>query len=657
MAAEVDDLRAALSALGVPALGRFLREGLGFRVVARGAGASWRREGELWRLEGTGLAVRPKVATVGSHGVAVQSLTLTNEDAHPSPPISVLDVLHLPLTVRMKDAPRAWAFGNGMAEGIYPSRAFNEVEVCFGRACQSDPKSQQWTRWWTGKRWFTLGEGRSTFDRSMYLPILQVDWEDEGGAIGLWAALEWSGRYDLQFGTMEDWQFLLRGGPAVKGMVLDPGEALELPAVHVGVYRGTPEDGHNSIRRYIRDVIAPDVDGRRPWPYVAYHHWFGMYEKVSDELLRAQADVAARLGVEYFELDAGWYANDGERYFEGIGNWERVDERKFPQGVEPLARYVRSKGMRFGMWFEPERGRKGSDIVREHPDWFWGGPDAVNLCADLTRREVQDGLIDLLSRWCQRLDVRWVRWDGALSPEDFWDAVDPTGKVQFRYLEGLYRVIDTLLARFPGLLFDNCGGQGRRKDFAALRRSGTTMYDQAEDPHIARRMQTAAARILPPHMTHLSICMSPGDGDDTIGPLDLISRMAGAFSLSGHISEWSDGQIAMVRRHLDAFRSYRHLLSGDFHRLSPIPRSAGDWDVVQFLDPGTGEALVLAFRMRGGTGSMTIVPKRLRPEARYEVVDPFAERVVAMLSAEELTRGFELELPPDSAAARHLRPL
>jgi hypothetical protein len=43
--------------------------------------------------------------------------------------------------------------------------------------------------------------------------------------------------------------------------------------------------------------------------------------------------------------------------------------------------------------------------------------------------------------------------------------------------------------------------------------------------------------------------------------------------------------------------------------------------------------------------------------ARYEVVDPFAERVVAVLTAEELARGFELELAPDSAAARHLRPL
>ena len=109
--------------------------------------------------------------------------------------------------------------------------------------------------------------------------------------------------------------------------------------------------------------------------------------------------------------------------------------------------------------------------------------------------------------------------------------------------------------------------------------------------------------------------------------------------------------------HLDAFRSYRHLLSGDFHPLSPIPRSAGDWDVVQFLDPATSGALVLAFRMRGGTDSMTVVPTRLRPKVRYEVVDPFAEGVVAVLSAEELTHGFALKLAPDSAAARHLRPL
>ena len=257
------------------------------------------------------------------------------------------------------------------------------------------------------------------------------------------------------------------------------------------------------------------------------------------------------------------------------------------------------------------------------------------------------------------LDVRWLRWDGAVSPEDYWDEIDPTGKVQFAYLEGLYRVLDTLLERFPGLMLDGGGAQGRRKDFATLRRLGTIVaHDHPEDSHICRLVQTAGARILPPHLMHTSICMSPGDGDNTIGPLELISRLAGAFSLSGHISEWSAEHTALVRGYLDGFRSYRHLLTGGFYRLTPCPRTADDWDVVQFLDPDSGEAVALAYRVRGETDAMTVRPRRLCPDAAYEVLDPFSGQAIATRSGEQLeAHGLELDLQPDSAVARHLRPL
>jgi len=334
------------------------------------------------------------------------------------------------------------------------------------------------------------------------LAAWQADGRPTGPQTGLWTALEWSGRWELVFGTEQrDGRFVFRGGPRVKGLVLAPGESLRLPKAHLGIFGGpgiSYEDGLNAVRRYIAEAVSPDIEGRRPWPTIAYHDWFGIEETVTDSLLRKQADRAAELGTEYFEVDASWYAGAGQNFSDGVGNWERVDTTKFPQGLEPISQYVRSKGMRFGLWFEPERGRKGSDWHRQHPDWYWDCGHPFNLHLDLTRTDVQDALVQMLSSWIEKLDIRWLRWDYNQPPGAFWDRVDPTGKIQFAYVAGLYRVRETLLSRFPNLNIDTCASGGNRIDFGVLRSSCTMVIsDHAEDPHICRLMQTGGARIFP----------------------------------------------------------------------------------------------------------------------------------------------------------------
>ncbi|MGH2371073.1 MAG: alpha-galactosidase, partial [Chloroflexota bacterium] len=345
-----------------------------------------------------------------------------------------------------------------------------------------------------------------------------------------------------------------------------------------------------------------------------------------------------------------------ENFANGVGNWERVDEAKFPNGLEPLAEYVRAKGMHFGLWFEPERGRRGSDWVTQHPSWYWDIGNPVNLQLDLTQHEVQNAVIELLSGWISRLDIRWLRLDYNQQPGPFWDNADPTGKVQFAYVEGLYRVWDTLLARHPNLLIDNCASGGNRIDFGTLRRSGTMVIsDHAEDPHVCRLMQTGGARVFPANYMNSSVYVGPLDGD-AVGPLELISRLAGSITLCGHIARWSPAQVERVRRYLDGYRSYRHTLMGDFYRLTDYPRHASDWDVVQFHDRPSGEAVVLAYRLRGTQQTQTVFPKRLDPHTTYVVVDPFSGATPERFTGRDLAeQGLPLTLDRDSGLVRHLK--
>ena len=653
-------LRDVLARLGPGGADEFLKDAPGFRFRAPDADLTPERIDDTatrFRLGETGLIAHVTIEFSGELGVAVQAVRITNESVQPSPAIKEIDAFFLPLEVTAGDCPRACGFGGGLTNGFYPPRAYRPEEVSFGEARDGVP-GVGYHRWWLGKGRYQLDSLESGRSSSPNLPVMFVGWGAPGGETGLWAALEWSGRWRLMFGSERDWRFLFCGGPRVKGLRLEPGETLRLPRVHVGICAGAFESVSNSIRRYVAEALAPDVAGRRPRPVVAYNHWFGLHEKISEELLVRQVDRAAELGLEYFVVDAGWYAATGELFSTGVGNWQRVDESKLPRGLEPVAERVKSRGMGFGLWFEPERAYRGSDLLTQHPEWFWDtGGNSPHL--DLTRRDAQDGVIELLCEWVSRLDIRWLRWDNNQAPGPFWDAADPTGKVQFAYVEGLYRVLDELLRRNPNLMIDNCASGGNRVGFGTLHRCGTMVIsDHAEDHHLCRIMQTGGARVLPGNYMNSSLYVGELDAARSATPLALLSRMAGAITINGHIANWTRRQAGLVRKHVDAFKGYRHLLMKDFHCLAGYPGGETDWDVVQFIDPGTTESVIFAYRVRGETTAMKITPRRLDAARVYEVSDPFSARKPRRLSGSELiAKPMRLGLKPESGAVRHLKPL
>ena len=82
------------------------------------------------------------------------------------------------------------------------------------------------------------------------------------------------------------------------------------------------------------------------------------------------AEAAARLGVERYVLDDGWFR--GRRNDQaGLGDWY-VDEDLWPAGLTPLIDAVTGHGMEFGLWVEPEMVNEDSDLARAHPDWIAG---------------------------------------------------------------------------------------------------------------------------------------------------------------------------------------------------------------------------------------------------------------------------------------------
>lgn len=533
-----------------------------------------------------------------SFRAAIVTVALRNENDASSPPLTCVHPLSLrwsspkhPILVR--------TVGGGMTYGFYPSPAYQERTMQF-LSFGSEP--------------ITIESGPDGRSSNKDLPFLALSM----GRAGVVTGMEWSG---LWFMSVHSPFVSLTGGIPVSGLRLEAGETLELPSVHLVFFEGELDDGGNAFRRYLYERHCPKLNGELVLPPVSYDHWFGVGCDFDEAFMRRQVDRCAELGVEYFVLDAGWYAGCGRggQFSTGVGNWLRVDAAKFPDGLEPLAEYVRSKGMRFGMWFEVERAHRQSDMACEHPDWFFDiGDDYLHL--DLTKREVQDGIIDIISGWVRRLDVRWIRYDYNIGPKPFWEDADRTGKVQFRYVQGLYRVLDELMERHLDLLIECCASGGRRVDLGTLKRAHTIWFsDHTDEPHVCRFMQTGANRFLPGNLLNSAVPTHLGGGDLGRTTLDFVSRMVGAFSVDGDVASWSSELTLKVRRLVDIYKGFRHLLVKDFYPLTPHPKHPDEGEVVLFVSRAKDEAVLLAFRMPNEPTKRVVKLRGLSPDATYTV--------------------------------------
>ena len=92
----------------------------------------------------------------------------------------------------------------------------------------------------------------------------------------------------------------------------------------------------------------------------------------TEEKLTPIVDEAQRLGIEMFVLDDGWFGHRDDDN-SSLGDWY-VDQKKFPKGLKHFADYVHDKGLKFGLWFEPEMISIDSDLYREHPDYMMAVP-------------------------------------------------------------------------------------------------------------------------------------------------------------------------------------------------------------------------------------------------------------------------------------------
>ena len=256
--------------------------------------------------------------------------------------------------------------------------------------------------------------------------------------------------------------------------------------------------------------------------------WEAVYFDHNLERLTELARIAARVGVERYVLDDGWFHGRRSDH-SSLGDWQ-IDINVWPDGLTTLSSVVHDLGMQFGLWFEPEMVSLDSDVARQHPDWVInaGGLEwRHQQVLDLNNPDAFAYVLDNMSAIIAEASVDFVKWDHNRD-------VHGATSVHAQTLAA-YALIDALLDRHPGLEIESCASGGGRVDLGILERTHRIWPSDTNDPVERQQIQRWTGLIVPPELvgTHVG----SGESHTTHRVTSLGFRLATA--LFGHAGiEW-----------------------------------------------------------------------------------------------------------------------
>jgi alpha-galactosidase len=479
--------------------------------------------------------------------------------------------------------------------------------------------------WPTGTHVAHNYAGRTSHEHAPLLVAGEPGFGEWRGEV--WAAhLAWSGNHTVFAECLPDGRRYVQLGELLHPgeIALEPGESYTSPEV-IATYAA---DGLTPASwGYHRSLRARPTHPTTPRP-VLLNTWEAVYFDHDTARLQELATVAAGLGVERFVLDDGWFGSrrDDTR---GLGDWW-VAADVYPQGLAPLIHHVRSLGMEFGIWVEPEMVNPDSDLYRAHPEWALVTPGYEpvlgrnQLVLNLAHDEAFAHVLGQLDRLLTDHNIGFVKWDMNRNHVQ-GSGADGAAGTHAQTL-AVYRLLDELGRRHPTVEIESCSSGGARIDHEILRRTVRVWTSDCNDALERQLIQRGTSLLVPPELmgAHVGPTRSHTTGRMHSLAFRSLTALFGHFGVEWNVLDLDDRERAQLAEAIALHRRFRPLLhGGDTVRFDPVDNGAdpaGHAYGVYAAD--RAEALVAYVQLRTGASS---VPPPLRlpglaPDASYEVV-------------------------------------
>ena len=403
---------------------------------------------------------------------------------------------------------------------------------------------------------------------------------------------------------------------------LESGEEFQTPEA-VMVYSSNGLTGMSHIYHDLyRERLCRGAhrDKERP---ILINNWEATYFDFNNEKIKDIAKEASNLGIELFVLDDGWF---GERNNDdcSLGDWF-VNEEKLKGGLNSLATDINEMGMKFGLWFEPEMISPKSKLYEEHPDWCIHIDGRVRsearkqLILDLSRDEVCDAVIEMLTNVLKSAPISYVKWDMNRNMTEIGSPAWPAKKqkeVAHRYMLGLYKILENITTNFPNILFESCSGGGGRFDGGMLYYMPQTWTSDDTDAIERLKIQEGTSLVYPASTMGSHVSAVPNHQVHRITPLHTrgVVAMAGSFGYELDVTKMTDEEKEEVKLQVEFYKNIRKTIQfGDLYRL----KSAFDSNEAAWMNISKdGNNLVVSYVKKYAEAN--VLPKRLKLKALDE---------------------------------------
>ncbi|HIS49278.1 MAG TPA: alpha-galactosidase [Candidatus Gallacutalibacter pullistercoris] len=439
---------------------------------------------------------------------------------------------------------------------------------------------------------------------------------------------------------------------------LKPGETFVTVPVSVGSTLGEFDEAMGELTRYRRAIRRKNEDNERLC--VIFNDYMNcLWGNPTSEKEWPLIDAAARAGCEYFCVDAGWYS--AGFWWDNVGEWLPSYER-FPNGLEEVMDAIRAKGMIPGVWLEIEvMGIKCPKAARVHPDWFFTRHgkkvhDRSRWQLDFRNPEVIAHANEVIDRLVNQYHVGYIKMDYNIEPGIGTELnADSVGDGLLGHERAYLAWLDSVFARYPDLIIENCSSGGLRIDYAMLSRySIQSTSDQEDYLHYATIAANAPAGLTPEQSAIWSYPMNGGNREEAI--FNMVNAVLMRIHQSGHLANISEERFQLVKEALDYYKTIRQ----DIKNALPFwPLGLSQFaDTWVSMGLKAGKKTYLAVWRRNASESQCVLPLRhlkgcedVKVRCAYPEADPdtrfhwnsAAGTLTVDLPAPICARVFELE--------------
>ena len=475
--------------------------------------------------------------------------------------------------------------------------------------------------------------------------------EDTKRGIVLMFQIESGTAWYYEISDENDALYLYLTGPSTSHCgwckALKTNESYKTPRVSLSV-SDTVDGAIAEMTKYRRTIAGPtDIDKSLPTIFNEYMHlsWDTPFEARTREI----APIVAKLGAEYYVIDCGWHnEEDTKNIYYYVGQWKE-SKKRFPAGMRATTDFIRSLGMKAGLWIEPEvvgiecremldyydddcflkrHGKRIATFNRYFLDYR--SPKVIDYMSEVIRRMVEDYGADYI-KFDYNQDVGIGADYGASSCADgLQDSTD-----------AFFAWVDTMTKRYPSVIFEGCASGGMRMDYGSLSHfsliSTSDQVDYLKYPYIAGNVLCA---VIPEQAAVWSYpvgtCTKEEINDDQI-IMNMINSFLGRMHLASHLELMNENQLSLVKDGIDYYNSISEMK----HTALPIfPMGFarfGDGKIAAGLKDG--KKILLAFWCLGSDTEIAVDLGEEIKSAR--VAYPFTPNSTVMANGKNLTVRFE----------------